>query len=204
MLVVANATACSDGCASQSVRRAAAPDRRHQALMFRRDCGATTGFSTQISILAEREALSGSGNFYRADDDHGATAAGSWAHHGPIFGPLAAAMHRGDGAQNSRTPPTKSFGHNRQSSASGHRDARADDGGQRDQGEEYGDDRLHGGSRALRDQELGPDNARCDERLRKRERAVGAADRAPWPRAHRRPNSFSMSRWCNLTQVGRP
>ena len=78
MVALAMTTACSDGCANQIVRRAAAPDGRLTAVLFQRDCGATTGFSTQISILAEREALSGSGNAYRADDDHGAAAAGSW------------------------------------------------------------------------------------------------------------------------------
>ena len=46
--------------------------------MFQRDCGATTGFSTQVSVVAQGEQPSGSGNAFRADDDHGAAAAGTW------------------------------------------------------------------------------------------------------------------------------
>jgi len=46
--------------------------------MFQRDCGATTGFSTQISILESGDQLAGSGNTFRADDDHGAARTGAW------------------------------------------------------------------------------------------------------------------------------
>ncbi len=46
--------------------------------MFQRDCGATTGFSTQISILDAGDQLSGMGNTYRADDGHGIARTGSW------------------------------------------------------------------------------------------------------------------------------
>ncbi|MFN3943869.1 MAG: hypothetical protein ACK4K7_02920 [Allosphingosinicella sp.] len=34
---------CSDGCANQVVGRADAPDGQRSAVMFQRDCGATTG-----------------------------------------------------------------------------------------------------------------------------------------------------------------
>ena len=46
--------------------------------MFQRDCGATTGFSTQISLVEPEEEPSGGGNAFRADDDHGAAATGDW------------------------------------------------------------------------------------------------------------------------------
>jgi hypothetical protein len=46
--------------------------------MFQRDCGATTGFSTQVSIVSPEEEPDGAGNAFRADDDHGAAAAGRW------------------------------------------------------------------------------------------------------------------------------
>jgi hypothetical protein len=46
--------------------------------MFQRDCGTTTGFSTQISIVEAGDQPSGSGNTFRADDDHGAARAGKW------------------------------------------------------------------------------------------------------------------------------
>jgi hypothetical protein len=38
------------------------PDGRRDAVMFQRDCGATTGFSTQISILDTGGQPAGSGN----------------------------------------------------------------------------------------------------------------------------------------------
>ena len=46
--------------------------------MFQRDCGATTGFSTQISILRPNDNPIGGGNAFIADDDHGAARVGSW------------------------------------------------------------------------------------------------------------------------------
>jgi hypothetical protein len=46
--------------------------------MFQRDCGATTGFSTQVSVVEHGREVSGGGNAFRADDDHGAAAAGAW------------------------------------------------------------------------------------------------------------------------------
>ncbi len=47
-------------------------------MLFQRDCGTTTGFSTQLSVVADGEQASGSGNAFRADDDHGAAMAGEW------------------------------------------------------------------------------------------------------------------------------
>jgi len=46
--------------------------------MFQRDCGATSGFSTQVSVLEDGDEPSGGGNTYRADDDHGAAELGNW------------------------------------------------------------------------------------------------------------------------------
>ena len=71
-------SACSDGCTNSPISRADAPDGLHGAVMFQRDCGATTGFSTQISVLKQGNEPSGDGNTFRADDDHGAAAAGNW------------------------------------------------------------------------------------------------------------------------------
>lgn len=71
-------TTCADDCANSVVAQSRSPDGRHRAVLFQRDCGATTGFSTQISILARDEALAGSGNAFIADDDHGAAATGGW------------------------------------------------------------------------------------------------------------------------------
>ena len=48
------------------------------AVLFQRDCGATTGFSTQVSIVPVEQAVSGAGNTFRADDDHGSAKATDW------------------------------------------------------------------------------------------------------------------------------
>lgn len=69
---------CSDMCRDTLVARAPSPDSQHDAVLFQRDCGATTGFSTQISILNAGDRSSGAGNAFRADDDHGAARAGDW------------------------------------------------------------------------------------------------------------------------------
>jgi hypothetical protein len=74
MMTVSGAHACSNAI----VARADAPDGRHTAILFQRDCGATTGFSTHISIMAAGEQPTGSGNAFRADTDHGAAQAGAW------------------------------------------------------------------------------------------------------------------------------
>jgi hypothetical protein len=41
-------------------------------VVFVRDCGATTGFSTEVSVVAAGARVSGGGNVFDADDDHGA------------------------------------------------------------------------------------------------------------------------------------
>lgn len=69
---------CSDACQNTVAFRNPSPDRRHTAILFQRDCGATTGFSTQISILSPNDEVSGGGNAFRADDDHGAAPVGDW------------------------------------------------------------------------------------------------------------------------------
>lgn len=69
---------CSDPCTNTAVTNTVAPDGRHSAALFQRDCGATTGFSTQISIIAPGEETVGAGDAFRADDDHGAAAVGEW------------------------------------------------------------------------------------------------------------------------------
>lgn len=56
---------CSDMCANRVIRSVVAPDGRHAAVVFERNCGATTGFSTQISILEPGEALT-DGNIFSA------------------------------------------------------------------------------------------------------------------------------------------
>ncbi len=69
---------CSDGCANDEIASVLSPDGRHRAVLFQRDCGATTGFSTQISVLERGAPLTGGGNAFIADDDYGAAATGEW------------------------------------------------------------------------------------------------------------------------------
>jgi hypothetical protein len=50
-----------------------------EAVIFQRDCGATTGFSTQISIVTKGSKLSSSaGNLFVADTHLGKAPAASW------------------------------------------------------------------------------------------------------------------------------
>lgn len=64
---------CNDFlCGNEVIRRLDAPDGKHSAVLFQRDCGATTGFSTQISILDVGEDPSGGGNAFIADGGRGA------------------------------------------------------------------------------------------------------------------------------------
>jgi len=65
-------------CGNTIILRVSSPDGQHDAAMFQRDCGATTGFSTQVSILNTGQPLSGPGNVFRADNNHGAARAGEW------------------------------------------------------------------------------------------------------------------------------
>lgn len=53
-------------CGNQVLRTVTAPDGRHAAAIFRRDCGATTGFSIQVSLVGPGEAPAGSGDLFVA------------------------------------------------------------------------------------------------------------------------------------------
>lgn len=68
-------------CNNHIVRKIRSPDGRHDAVMFQRSCGATTGFTTQVSVVAHGAAPSGGSNLFVADNDHGKTADTPW--HGP-------------------------------------------------------------------------------------------------------------------------
>ena len=73
-------------CGNDLLSDVASPGGAHHAVVFQRACGATTGFSTQLSVLAADAALPDSGgNVFSADDDHGRAPAG------PGGGPRVAA-----------------------------------------------------------------------------------------------------------------
>lgn len=79
VLFLLGATAgCSDTCSNKLVQVVKAPGGQHADALFQRDCGATTGFSTQVSVLTPGDKVSGGGNAFQADDDHGAAPVGEW------------------------------------------------------------------------------------------------------------------------------
>ena len=52
------------------------PSGKLKAVVFERDCGATTRFGYQVSLIPSNENLpSGAGNVFTADDNHGAVVA---------------------------------------------------------------------------------------------------------------------------------
>jgi hypothetical protein len=71
-----------DPCGNQVVKTVGSPDGKLKVVVFERDCGATTGSSTQVSLLRSSDRLPNKGgNLFIADDDHGA------APNGPGGGP---------------------------------------------------------------------------------------------------------------------
>ncbi len=55
------------------------PDTRLKAVVFERSGGATTGFSTQVSIVESSQPRpTGAGNVFIADTDHGKAPAAAW------------------------------------------------------------------------------------------------------------------------------
>jgi len=59
-------------CGVSLVRRVPSPDGRWEAVLFERDCGATTDFATHVSVLRTGAKLPNKpGNLFIADSDHG-------------------------------------------------------------------------------------------------------------------------------------
>src|SRR5579871_3272982 len=60
-----------DLCGNDVIARYPSPDGRLELIVFERDCGATTRFSTQASILDRGGKLANeAGNLFQADDNH--------------------------------------------------------------------------------------------------------------------------------------
>ena len=60
--------ATSDMCGNEVYSEVLSPNGEHKVVVFQRDCGATTGFSTQISIIDSDDELENeSGNIYIVD-----------------------------------------------------------------------------------------------------------------------------------------
>jgi hypothetical protein len=73
------------GCGNDLLETLSSPSGGLKLVIFQRDCGATTGFSTQASLLGVSDTLQGSGNVFIADTDRGK------APSGPGGGPQLAA-----------------------------------------------------------------------------------------------------------------
>lgn len=72
----------SSGCGNEVISEVASPDNQFKAVVFERDCGATTDFSTQVSIIKTSDSLGNfSGNVFTSDTNHG------YAPSGPGGGP---------------------------------------------------------------------------------------------------------------------
>lgn len=67
-------TACSDPlnmCGNKVLADVPSPSGERHAFVFQRDCGATTGFSVQVSVLRRGKSLPNeAGNAFTADDNH--------------------------------------------------------------------------------------------------------------------------------------
>jgi hypothetical protein len=64
-------------CGNKQIAASDSPDRRAKVVVFERDCGATTDFSTQVIILPPGEDLGNRrGNVFVVDSDHGRAAPG--------------------------------------------------------------------------------------------------------------------------------
>lgn len=71
-----------DQCGNDPIRQLSNPGGDLKAVLFRRDCGATTRFSSQVSLLPRSEKLpDGPGNIFIADQEQDGPI-GSWQ--GPL------------------------------------------------------------------------------------------------------------------------
>src|SRR6266508_912458 len=62
---------CDELCRNDVTSDVISPSGKHHAVVFQRDCGATTGFSVQVSVLPAGKRLENQGgNAFVADDGH--------------------------------------------------------------------------------------------------------------------------------------
>jgi hypothetical protein len=70
-------------CSNEVLQEVPSPGGQHKAVIFMRNCGATSGSNTQVSVLSKHFSfLIGGGNVFIADDDNGSAPAGP--HGGPV------------------------------------------------------------------------------------------------------------------------
>jgi hypothetical protein len=89
--LAAFAMSCAPGayCENREVERVLPPSGDRVAVVFSRSCGATTGVSTHLSLIAEGPMPESAGNVLSVDTDHGAAPSDS------IGGPVVRASWRG-------------------------------------------------------------------------------------------------------------
>ncbi|GEM_PF-1014153 len=78
-LVVALVTWCllKEGCANELLNTYRSPNGAFKVVVFARNCGATSGFSTQAAVLdGDQDWGNESGNLWIADGNHGAAPSG--------------------------------------------------------------------------------------------------------------------------------
>jgi hypothetical protein len=76
VLITLQGLSCDPGCGNEILSDVPSPDGHQHAVVFERDCGATTDFFTHVSVLPDVGQISGGGNVFAADSDHGKAAAG--------------------------------------------------------------------------------------------------------------------------------
>lgn len=64
LLLLLVCTGCTDMCESQLLQKIESPNGELKAVSYLYDCGATTGFSTQLSILNIDELIDSPGNVF--------------------------------------------------------------------------------------------------------------------------------------------
>ena len=89
-------------CLNTELERHPSPDGRFDAVIFERGCGATTGFSTQVSVLPRREPPEEAGNLFIATAGDRPVVLGRWG--GPLVrvrwhGPDALVIERDPAAR---------------------------------------------------------------------------------------------------------
>jgi len=85
MIALSSSLGCGslDMCGNEVKARVSSPDGSREAVVFQRDCGATTGFSTQVSVLNRGEPFRESSSLWHATEfgnalvlgEHGASEA---------------------------------------------------------------------------------------------------------------------------------
>ncbi len=85
VLLLIGFSACLDPCGNDILTEMRSPDGRLRFVVFQRDCGATTEFSTQVSIVTSDAGFltaptwlrsTPSGNVFVADTNHGEAPSG--------------------------------------------------------------------------------------------------------------------------------